>query len=112
MQVHVCSAPYAYAGPYAYGTSHMRILIWDAHTRMGQQFVPNEYDYNHAFWRIIRTLNNTALTVTIFIRKSMMSSKFSFLNHRYYAQFLYSICDWACKNKALPAHKFCQIFKI
>ena len=39
----VCSAPYAYIGPYAYGTSHMRILIWDAHTRMGQHFVPYEY---------------------------------------------------------------------
>ena len=26
-----CSAPYAYVGPYAYGTSHTRILIWDAH---------------------------------------------------------------------------------
>ena len=38
-----CSAPYAYIGPYAYGTSHMRILIWDAHTRMGQHFVPYEY---------------------------------------------------------------------
>ena len=25
----ICSAPYAYIGPYAYGTSHMRILIWD-----------------------------------------------------------------------------------
>ena len=39
----MCSAPYAYIGPYAYGTSHMRILIWDAHTRMGQHFVPYEY---------------------------------------------------------------------
>ena len=38
-----CSAPYAYIGPYAYGTSHMRILIWDAHTHMGQHFVPYEY---------------------------------------------------------------------
>ena len=38
-----CSAPYAYIVPYAYGTSHMRILIWDAHTRMGQHFVPYEY---------------------------------------------------------------------
>ena len=28
-----------YIGPYTYGTSHMRILIWDARTRMGQHFV-------------------------------------------------------------------------
>ena len=25
---------------HTHGTSHMRILIWDAHTRMGQHFVP------------------------------------------------------------------------
>ena len=40
---YVCSAPYAYIGPYTYGTSHMRILIWDAHTCMGQHFDPYEY---------------------------------------------------------------------
>ena len=44
---YVLAAPYAYIGPYAYVTSHMGshmgILIWDANTRMGQQFVPYEY---------------------------------------------------------------------
>ena len=35
--------PSAYVGPYAYGTSHTRILIWDAHTRMGQHLVPYKY---------------------------------------------------------------------
>ena len=38
-----CSAPYAYIDPYVYGTSHMCIPIWDAHTRMGWHFVPYEY---------------------------------------------------------------------
>ena len=34
---------------YAYGTSHMRILIWDVHTRMGRPIVPYKYifmDFN------------------------------------------------------------------
>ena len=39
----VCSAPYEYFVPYAYGTSHMRILIWDVHTRMGRPIVPYKY---------------------------------------------------------------------
>ena len=28
---------------FIYGTSHTRILIWDAHSRMGQHFVPYKY---------------------------------------------------------------------
>ena len=40
---YICSAPYAYIGPLAYGTSRMRILIWDAHTCTGQHFVPYKY---------------------------------------------------------------------
>ena len=40
----LCSAPYAHTGPYVYGTSHTRILIWDAHTRMGQHLVPYKYE--------------------------------------------------------------------
>ena len=39
-----CYAPYAYTGSYTYGTSHTpRILIWDAHTRIGQHLVPYKY---------------------------------------------------------------------
>ena len=33
---------FSVTGPYAYGMSHMRILIWDAHTHMGH-FVPYKY---------------------------------------------------------------------
>ena len=51
-----CSVPYAYIGPFAYGTSLMR-LIWDVHTRMGH-FV--SYKYLHVLF-LYRSLDTAAI---------------------------------------------------
>ena len=36
----LCSIPYAYFVPYAYGTYHMRIRVRYNHTRMVRKIVP------------------------------------------------------------------------